>query len=143
MGRSLIVLGVCKRDAKFYALLAEYNKLHLALTSEEKLADSTYPDSQRYNLLRHYFYYENPANLTDEAYERLREEFVERYEDESDPPTCNLECPPEGYFYCAFGIGAVSNEEFVGDDETPAVLINVLSVPAGFPAPEKILAYYL
>lgn len=143
MGRSLTVLGVCKRDAKFYELRAEYTKLYGVLTAEEKRSDATHPDSQRYNLLRRYFYYESPTNLTGEAYERLREEFIERYEDEGDPPTCNLECPPEGYFYCAFGSGAVSDEEFVGDDETPAVLINLMSVPEGFPVPEKILAYYL
>lgn len=143
MGRSLTVLGVCKRDAKFYELLAEYTKLHEVLTSEEKRAGSTHPDSQRYNLLRRYFYYEHPVHLTGEAYGRLREEFIEQHEDEEDPPTCDLACPPEGYFYCAFGSAATSDEEFVGDDETPAVLINLMSVPEGFPVPEKILAYYL
>jgi hypothetical protein len=142
MGRSLTVLGVCKRDAKFYELLAEYTKLFGMLLPKERQPDSTNPDAQRYNLLRKYFYFENPDRLTDEAYVQLREEFVGEYEDEGDPPTCSLSCPPEGYFYCALGNGA-GGEEYVGDSETPAVLIDLLSTPEGFPIPEKIIAYYM
>lgn len=145
MGRSLTVLGVCKRDVKFRELLDEYANLHeLHVSRRNRGENLPEPGGSRYALLRHYFYYTHPSQLSDDYHARLRQEFLDDVEDcnSEKSPTCSVECPPEGYFYCGLG-NTEFVEEDVGDDETPALLVEHLQVPEGFPIPEKIIAYYL